>query len=119
MTTLTVVVPATDRPATVDHCVRAIATAAEPAEELIVVDKPSEAGPSEARNIGASRAVGDVLVFVDADVVIHSDAIARIRRAFEDDHELVALFGSYDDDPERHGPVSDFRNLLHHHVHQS
>jgi hypothetical protein len=31
----------------------------------------------------------------------------------------VALFGSYDDDPERHGLVSDFRNLLHHHVHQS
>jgi GT2 family glycosyltransferase len=119
MTTLAVVVPATDRPATVDDCVRAIATADEPPEELIVVDKPPEAGPGEARNIGASRASGDVLVFVDADVVIHSDAIARIRRVFEDDPKIVAVFGSYDDDPERHGPVSDFRNLLHHHVHQS
>ncbi|MGI9556768.1 MAG: glycosyltransferase family 2 protein, partial [Solirubrobacterales bacterium] len=29
------------------------------------------------------------------------------------------LFGSYDDSPEAPGAVSGFRNLLHHHVHQS
>ena len=38
-----------------------------------------------ARNAGAQDASGDVLVFVDADVVPHADAFARIRRAFDDD----------------------------------
>ena len=32
---------------------------------------------------------------------------------------LVAVFGSYDDQPADPAPVSRFRNLLHHHVHSS
>jgi GT2 family glycosyltransferase len=63
-------------------------------------------------------ATGDVVVFVDADVLPHSDAFARIRAAFEADPTLVAVFGSYDDVPAEPGVVSQFRNLLHHHVHQ-
>ena len=31
----------------------------------------------------------------------------------------TAVFGSYDDEPADEGTVSAFRNLLHHHVHQS
>src|SRR5262249_20401900 len=34
------------------------------------------------------------------------------------DPSLSALFGSYDDRPSAPGLVSQFRNLLHHHVHQ-
>ena len=66
-----------------------------------------------------SDASGDVLVFIDADIEIHPDAFSRIRRAFTADPGLAALFGSYDDSPEAEGVVSVFRNLLHHHVHQS
>jgi GT2 family glycosyltransferase len=75
-------------------------------------------GPAAARNAGAERASGDVLVFVDSDVLPHPDAFSRIRRAFAADPELVAVFGSYDDTPTAPGVVSGFRNLLHHHVHQ-
>ena len=75
-------------------------------------------GPAAARNDGARRASGEVLVFVDADVLPHHDAFVRVRRAFDLDPELVALFGSYDDSPTAPGAVSAFRNLLHHHVHQ-
>jgi GT2 family glycosyltransferase len=67
----------------------------------------------------AARAGADVLAFVDSDVVVRPDAFARIRRAFAADPELCAVFGSYDDAPEAPGAVSGFRNLLHHHVHQS
>jgi hypothetical protein len=86
---------------------------------LIVVDTPAGVGPASARNIGARRATGDVIVFVDADVVVHADAFERIRAAFVADPGLTAVFGSYDDDPRAKGMVSEFRNLLHHHVHQS
>jgi GT2 family glycosyltransferase len=83
------------------------------------VDSPPNAGPAHARNAGARQAAGELLVFIDADVVVRGDAFARIRDAFDADPGLSALFGSYDDAPEAPGIVSMFRNLLHHHVHQS
>jgi cellulose synthase/poly-beta-1,6-N-acetylglucosamine synthase-like glycosyltransferase len=114
---LSVVVPATNEPPTLSRCLTAIHEAASEADEVLVIDGPAGAGPSEARNLGARRAARDVVVFVDADVVVHADALARIRAAFADDPTLTALFGSYDDAPAAPGVVSAFRNLLHHHVH--
>jgi GT2 family glycosyltransferase len=115
---VSVIVPATDGPATLGRCLRAIGASSCPPDELIVVEQPRGLGPAAARNLGAERATGEILVFVDADVVVHADALERIRRAFESDPALVAVFGSYDDRPEAPGAVSAFRNLLHHWVHQ-
>jgi Glycosyl transferase family 2 len=116
---LTAIIPATDAPLTLERCLQAVRVALEPPEDIRVIDDPAVQGPACARNLGAEEASGETLVFVDADVEVHSDAFVRIRRAFDEDPDLVAVFGSYDDDPERHGLVSDFRNLLHHHVHQT
>ena len=110
-------VPATDAPATLGPCLEAIAAGLGPGDELIVVEAPPGLAPAAARNDGASRAVGDVLVFVDADVVVHADALARLRAALADP-SVDAVFGSYDDEPSAPGVVSAYRNLLHHHVHQ-
>jgi GT2 family glycosyltransferase len=118
MRTLSVVIPATDARGTLERAVTAVRRAAAAPEELIVVDTPAHLGPGAARNFGARQAGGDVLVFVDADVEVHDDVFLRIREAFENDGDLAALFGSYDDDPGGRSVVSDFRNLLHHHVHQ-
>ena len=74
-------------------------------------------GPAYARNRGTEAANGDVVVFIDADVCVHPDTLARFAEAFDSDPELAALFGSYDDDPHAPGMVSQFRNLLHHHTH--
>jgi GT2 family glycosyltransferase len=115
--TLTAIVPATNEPPTLAACLDAIAAAEESPEQVVVVTEGG--GPADARNRGAADATGGVLVFVDADVLPHADAFARIRLAFEDDPGLTALFGSYDDEPAADGAVSAFRNLLHHHVHQS
>jgi glycosyltransferase involved in cell wall biosynthesis len=117
--TLSVVIPATDRRPTLERVVSAVERADERPEELIVVDRPFRLGPAAARNLGSRRASGDILVFVDADVEVHRDVFARIRAAFDDDPGLTAIFGSYDADPEAGTVVSDFRNLLHHHVHHA
>jgi GT2 family glycosyltransferase len=115
--TLSLVIPATDGPATLNRVLAAVSNADAAPEEVIVVDRPKRLGPAAARNLGSRRASGDVLVFVDADVEVHEDAFTRIRATFERDDGLSAVFGSYDDDPAGGGVVSDFRNLLHHHVH--
>jgi len=116
--TLSVVIPATDGRVTLERVVAAVRRASAGPEELIVVEQPRNLGPAAARNLASRQASGDILVFIDADVEVHEDVFVRIRRAFDDDADLAAVFGSYDDEPGPAGIVSDFRNLLHHHVHQ-
>jgi cellulose synthase/poly-beta-1,6-N-acetylglucosamine synthase-like glycosyltransferase len=116
---LSVIVPATDDPATIDRCRDAIAAAEEAPSDVLVVETAPGEGAAHARNAGALEASGNVLVFVDADVAVHADAFVRIRQTFERDPGLTAVFGSYDDTPSAPGVVSVFRNLLHHHVHQT
>lgn len=116
---LAVVVPATDRPPTLGRCLAAVRVGSDPADEIVVVAEPAGAGPATARNLGVARTEADVIAFVDADVEVEPDALARLRRAFAESPQLDALFGSYDQRPEAPGAVSRFRNLRHHHVHTS
>jgi glycosyltransferase involved in cell wall biosynthesis len=115
---LSVIIPATDEPATLGEALSAIRAASDPPEEIIVIDHPRRLGASAARNTGATDAMGDVLVFIDADVAVAPDVFTRIRAHFAGDPELTAVFGAYDDDPSDRSIVSSFRNLLHHHVHR-
>jgi glycosyltransferase involved in cell wall biosynthesis len=111
------VVPATDRPSTLERCVAALQAGVRRPDELILQRRPLRSGPAAARNAGAARSEADVLVFVDADVEVHADALARIERRFAADPRLTAVFGAYDLAPAAPGLTSRFRNLLHHHVH--
>jgi len=83
-----------------------------------VVRSAAAGGAGAARNRAAREARGDVLFFVDADVVVAPGAVARVRRMFAARPELAAVFGSYDARPAAPGLVSQYRNLLHHWVHQ-
>lgn len=113
---LSVVIPATDSPATLDRCLAALGRCTEP-DEVTVVTQPAGSGPAAARNAGVAATSGEIVVFVDADVEVHPDALRRLREALERDPGLAAVFGAYDDRPAAAGVVSRFRNLLHHHVH--
>jgi GT2 family glycosyltransferase len=75
-------------------------------------------GPAFARNRGAASASGDILVFLDADVAVHVDTLARIEQALVAEPGIAAMFGSYDANPPAPGAVSQYKNLLHHYVHQ-
>jgi glycosyltransferase involved in cell wall biosynthesis len=93
-----------------------VTRSAERADQVVSLSSPPS-GPARARNEGAAVSRGDIIAFVDADVVVHPDAIRRLLAAF-DDPSVSAAFGSYDDQPQHHGIVSRYRNLLHHRVHQ-
>ena len=113
---LSVVIPASDGKPTLADAVAAVEASTQPGDDVIVARNGS--GPAAARNRGARQAQGEILVFVDSDVRVHHDALGRIRAAFAGDPGLTALFGAYDDDPACRQTVSQFRNLLHHHVHE-
>jgi cellulose synthase/poly-beta-1,6-N-acetylglucosamine synthase-like glycosyltransferase len=86
--------------------------------DLVVRLAGAPHGPAYARNRGVEVARGEVVTFIDADVVVHPDTLRCIAWLFADDPELGAVFGSYDDRPPREGLVSQYRNLLHHYHHQ-
>src|SRR5215211_3378998 len=105
--------------------------------EIIIVDDASEGGapkirgadsvleihgmprgPAAARNLGAEAARAPLVAFVDADVCVRSDALSRMVEHFRRDPELAAVFGSYDATPAEADFISQYRNLLHHYVHQ-
>ena len=100
-----------------DGSADASATLAESLGARVVRQAPSR-GPAAARNAGAKQATAPIVFFLDSDVVLHPNALARAVARFEADPGLAALFGSYDDAPAAPGIVSRFRNLLHHYVHQ-
>jgi len=85
----------------------------------VVVTTTVQSGPARARNLGARAARGDLLFFIDADVVMAPNAIAQVGAAFEQDSSLAALIGSYDDAPAETNFLSQYRNLFHHYVHQT
>ncbi len=79
---------------------------------------PGQSGPAQARNEGALAARGAYLFFIDADVCVHPDTVGRVAESFAADPDLAALFGSYDKEPRVQSFLSQYRNLMHHFVHQ-
>ncbi len=140
MTSLAVIVPFHDAPENLERCLAGLRASTVDDFELILVDDAStgarapelaaasgakvhrmerNAGPAGARNAGATLTDAEVLVFIDSDCVVHPETLASMRAAFLDTPDLGALFGSYDDAPASPGLVSEYRNLLHHHVHHT
>jgi len=84
-----------------------------------VLRTSKRSGPARARNLGAQAAQGDILFFVDADILVHPDAIDQVTAAFRQEPHLAAVFGSYDDAPAAPNFLSQYKNLLHHYMHQT
>lgn len=138
--TVSVVIPVHAGGNQFERCLRALAQAQPAPDELIVVPdgNPPDAqrqsrqigarvleptdvarGPAHARNRGARAAHGEILFFTDADVVVPEDVIRTVKTAFLKASSFDALIGSYDDAPGAPNFLSQYRNLLHHYVHQT
>jgi GT2 family glycosyltransferase len=83
----------------------------------IVISSGGRLGPGGARNQAAAIAQGELLWFVDADVVVHADAAMCLTKGFAD-NQVVAVFGSYDCNPPARNFFSRYKNLVHHYYHQ-
>jgi len=137
---ISVIVPVHNGAATLGACLEALGRSRGLEWECIVVDDgcsdgsveiargmgaqvvrtgASPAGPGTARGLGASVAQAALVCFVDADVIVQPDTLAGFVELFTSDAGLTAAFGSYDSHPTAPGVLSQYRNLLHHFVHQS
>jgi glycosyltransferase involved in cell wall biosynthesis len=138
---VSVVVPVLDGGDNFARCLAALtASPPSPAWELIVVDDGSvdgspdrarvagarvlhtpgaRSGPGVARNLGAGVARGEIVFFLDADVLVTPHIIAQVVAAFREEPTLAALFGSYDAGPAATNFLSQYKNLFHHYVHQT
>ncbi len=136
--TISIIIPVYHGGKIFEQCLRSAVAAVRPGDEIIVVaDGESDGawriapdfgakvvnlekngGPGRARNRGVEAAVNEIVFFVDADVTIRPDALDVIDSIFNEDPKLSALFGSYDEFPSQPNFVSQFKNLLHHYVHQ-
>jgi glycosyltransferase involved in cell wall biosynthesis len=135
---ISVIVPVYNGEKYLPHCIKAILGSIYESYELIVVDDgsldqsaaiagemkvkllqlPKQSGPAAARNFGAKKAQGDIIFFVDADVVLRAKTLSRVAGHFSTDPSVSAVFGSYDNRPAAQNFVSQYKNLLHHYVHQ-
>ena len=135
---ISIIVPVYNNPRDLRECLSALIGSSGSGSEIIVVDDGStdetfsvaagmgvavlrlarNSGPSAARNFGVRHARGDILFFVDADVVVMPGAVSRVVKTFNEQPGVDAVFGSYDVRPRIKGVISQYRNLLHHFVHQ-
>ena len=136
---VSIIVPVHNNPRDLPDCLSALKTAAGFESEIIVVDDAStdntpsvaaqngvrvlqltkNSGPGAARNYGVAHSQGDIVFFVDSDVAVAPDAVRRVIQVFDSHPKVAAVFGSYDNQPRAKGMISQYRNLLHHFVHQN
>lgn len=135
---ISVIVPVYNGEKFLTRCLEALNACSPSAYEVLVVDDcstdksaeisrqlgakvfrmQSQSGPAGARNLGAHNARGEILFFVDADVVVRPDSLQRVADVFAKDRDVAAVFGSYDDEPAEKNFISQYKNLFHHFVHQ-
>jgi GT2 family glycosyltransferase len=136
---VSIIVPAYNHSRDLNQCLSALKASSPPESEIIVVDDAStedissvatqmsarifrlekNSGPAAARNSGARHARGEILFFVDSDVIIGPGTVGHVVKFLEEHPDVAAVFGSYDNLPRAPGMVSQYRNLLHHFVHQN
>ena len=110
---ISIVVPFKDRKNELDRLLRSIEGQRGGTTEVVLINDCSEedvshfsaqadvwientinCGPSYARNIGVQQSSGDILLFLDSDVVLHPDCIQKVRDIFMERPDIHALGGS-------------------------
>ncbi|RKR92037.1 GT2 family glycosyltransferase [Micromonospora pisi] len=135
MPLVSVIVPNYNYAESLDLCLRSILDQTYPNIEILVVDDCStdqsvevaetlgvrvvstgvNGGCGQARNIGAANTGGELLCYVDSDLVMAPDAVANAVRLLGDQPDVGAVCGIEDPEPLLHDTaVARYRGLQYH-----
>jgi len=81
-----------------------------------VLSFPGRSGPAVARNAGAEKASGNIVLFLDADVTIPPDLIEGIAACFRSDRGIVAVQTVYSPVCPADNMVSRYQNFYYFHA---
>ena len=131
---ISVIVPVYNRAEELEQCLTAILRNEPAAAEVIVVDDGStdaspdvaerlgcrvvrggHQGASRARNLGATKATHDTLVFIDSDVEIREHDLVNLATPVMKG-EVCGAFAVLDPDMKTHSILGDFHNLSQHYA---
>jgi len=113
---VSVVIPTKNRVKDLKECIKSLANQTYPQIEIIIVDgsegdetkeyiknlklkfkciyiKQHKGGTANARNLGIKRATGDIIVFMDDDVILDRDAIKEVVNVFAENEEVAGASG--------------------------
>lgn len=125
---ISIIIPSYGREDLLNTCIQKIRESAYGDYEIIVVDDSSRPplgvidpdvrmivsknnmGPGGARNLGANKARGDVLLFVDSDVILSRNAYHEILETLKT-HDFDAVYGIYSLDFPYANFCSKYKNL--------
>jgi glycosyltransferase involved in cell wall biosynthesis len=129
--TISVIVPAHNAERTLEQCLRSILSSVYPPREIIVVDDASSdrtvqiaeeysvtiikldvnRGEGYARNVGSRTAQGDILAFVDSDVILAKDSLQILAEYFRKHPHVSAVTGRLSREHPNQNFASQFKNL--------
>ncbi|OGL50174.1 MAG: hypothetical protein A2161_11020 [Candidatus Schekmanbacteria bacterium RBG_13_48_7] len=126
---ISVIIPVYNASKTLDRCMQALIDSEFPNNkyEIIVVDDcstdrsleiartytcktfstPQNSGAAVARNYGSMQAAGDILFFIDSDVLVEPDVLKKIDEKFSKSPHIDAIVGAY----RSRQPNNDFFSL--------
>jgi glycosyltransferase involved in cell wall biosynthesis len=128
---ISVVIPVYNSEKTIKRCLEALYNNSYKIFECIVVDDCSKdnsvsiakkfpckvlrlkknRGPAKARNFGAANAKGDILFFVDSDVLLLPKALKEIIKSFNKEPDIAGVVGIYDKEPVNKGFFAHYMAL--------
>jgi len=76
-----------------------------------IVPTEGRVGPGAARNLGARAAEGELLFFIDSDVMVRPDTVARVAAALEEDGGVAGVCGVQAAEMRHRNLVSQYKNL--------
>lgn len=114
-----------------DNCITAILSCSPAPLEIIIVDDGSvipiinnnnkkikiinqeNMGPADARNVGANSSIGDIIVFVDSDVIVERNVFEKLALTFTNEPEIAAIWGTVSINHNNLNIISTYKNLSH------
>lgn len=73
-------------------------------------------GPANSRNIGVKHSKGNILLFLDSDIIINKNTIKKIHDIFNTKKDIDIVYGYYDKNPVNTGFFQEYAALNSYHI---